>query len=249
LAIGERFDYVKFQLGLNLLPNVKTKKLATSFNYPEHSQLVIPQFRSAPEFTTREIFQKELSLYLSQILNYTDAYGSLVLFFNRQQLIETFKQLPVKLQNRVLLQTEFSSNQKLISEHKDTIDGAKPSIIFGLNSFAEGVDLPSKYCMHVIVTKLPFDTHKDPQNMVREYWVKAEKGNYFMDVSLPETCIKLIQAVGRLIRNEKDYGQVTICDNRIALKQYGAVLLNALPEFSRQYNPDFIKQAFAKIKH
>lgn len=249
LAIGERFDYVKFQLGLNLLPNVKTQKLSTSFNYPEHSQLVIPQFRSAPEFTTREIFQKELTLYLSQILNYTEAYGSLVLFFNRQQLIDTFKTLPVKLQNKILLQTEFSSNQKLISEHKETIDGGKPSIIFGLNSFAEGVDLPSKYCMHVIVTKLPFDTHKDPQNMVREYWVKAEKGNYFMDVSLPETCIKLIQAVGRLIRNEKDYGQVTICDNRIALKQYGAVLLNALPEFSRQYNPDFIKQAFAKIKH
>jgi ATP-dependent DNA helicase DinG len=83
---------------------------------------------------------------------------------------------------------------------------------------------------------------------VREYWVKAENGNYFMDVSLPETCIKLIQAVGRLIRNEKDYGQVTICDNRVVLKQYGSILLNSLPEFSRQYNPEFIKQSFAKIE-
>lgn len=248
LAIGQRFDYVKFQLGLNLLENVKEKKLDTSFNYPEHSQLVIPQFRSAPEFTTREIFQKELTIYLNQILNYSQAYGSLVLFFNRQQLIETFKKLPVKLQNRILLQTEFSSNQKLIAEHKEIIDNNQPSIIFGLNSFAEGVDLPSKYCMHVIITKLPFETHKDPQNMVREYWVKAEKGNFFMDVSLPETCIKLIQAVGRLIRSDDDYGQVTICDNRIALKQYGAVLLNALPDFNRQYDPMFIENAFAKIK-
>ncbi len=248
LAIGKRFDYVKFQLGLNLLPAVHEVKLPTGFNYPEHSQLVIPQFRYAPEYTMREPFQKELTLYLSQILNYTDAYGTLVLFFNRQQLIDTFKQLPVKLQNKILLQTEYSSNQKLIAEHKETVDCAKPSIIFGLNSFAEGVDLPAKYCMHVIVTKLPFDTHKDPQNMVREYWVKAENGNYFMDVSLPETCIKLIQAVGRLIRNEKDYGQVTICDNRVVLKQYGSILLNSLPEFSRQYNPEFIKQSFAKIE-
>ena len=75
LAIGKRFDYVKFQLGLNLLPAVHEVKLPTGFNYPEHSQLVIPQFRYAPEYTMREPFQKELTLYLSQILNYTDAYG------------------------------------------------------------------------------------------------------------------------------------------------------------------------------
>lgn len=249
LAIGERFDYSKFQLGLNFYPKINEVKLDTTFNYPEHSQLVIPQFRFAPEYTSREMFQKELSVYLAQVLNYSEAYGTLVLFFNRQQLIETFKQLPVKLQNRILLQTEFSSNQKLISEHKQTVDDGSPSIIFGLNSFAEGVDLPARYCMHVIVSKLPFETHKDPQNMVREYWIKAENGNFFMDISLPETCIKLIQAVGRLIRSEEDYGQVTICDNRIVLKQYGNILLNSLPEFSRNYNPDFINQSFAKIKH
>lgn len=249
LAIGERFEYSKFQLGLNLLPEVKATKLDTNFNYPLHSQLVIPQFRYAPEFNSREMFQKELTMYLGQILNYSQAYGTLVLFFNRQQLIDTFKQLPLKLQNRILLQTEFSSNQKLITEHKEIVDEGSPSIIFGLNSFAEGVDLPTRYCMHVVVTKLPFETHKDPQNMVREYWVKAENGNFFMDVSLPETCIRLIQAVGRLIRSEEDYGQVTICDNRIVLKQYGSILLNALPKFNCSYNPEFINTAYKKIKH
>lgn len=249
LAIGKNFEHLKFQLGLNFYPQVQTLKLATCFNYPEHSQLVIPQFRFAPEYTLREQFQKELTLYLRQILAYEQPYGTLVLFFNRQQLTDTFTQLPVKLQNRILLQTEYSSNQKLIAEHKEIIDSGKASIIFGLNSFAEGVDLPAKYCMHVVISKLPFETHRDPQNMVREYWVKAENGNYFMEISLPETCIKLVQAVGRLIRSEKDYGQVTICDNRIALKQYGGIMLEALPEFSRQYNPEFINQAFAKIEH
>jgi ATP-dependent DNA helicase DinG len=245
LAVGTSFEYIKFQMGLNLLPKVVTVKLPSSFDYKNQSQLVIPRFQYAPEFNMREMFQKELGIYLGQILNYSDPYGTLVLFFNRQQLIDSFKQLPVKLQNRVLLQTEFSSNQKLIAEHKETIDSGIPSIIFGLNSFAEGVDLPSRYCMHVVITKLPFETHKDPESMVREYWVKAENGNYFMDVSLPEAGIKLIQAVGRLLRNESDHGQVTICDNRIVLKQYGGLLLKALPEFSRNYNPEFIKQALA----
>ena len=246
LAVGTSFEYVKFQMGLNLLPQVVSVKLPSSFDYKNQSQLVIPRFQYAPEFNMREMFQKELGMYLGQILNYNDAYGTLVLFFNRQQLIDSFKQLPVKLQNRVLLQTEFSSNQKLITEHKEAIDSGIPSIIFGLNSFAEGVDLPSRYCMHVVITKLPFETHKDPESMVREYWVKAENGNYFMDVSLPEAGIKLIQAVGRLLRNESDHGQVTICDNRIVLKQYGNLLLKALPEFSRNYNPEFIKQALLK---
>ena len=134
-------------------------------------------------------------------------------------------------------------NRALLSN----IDNGAPSIIFGLNSFAEGVDLPSVYCMNVIISKLPFDTHKDPQNMVREYWVQYEKGNYFMDVSIPETCIKLIQAVGRLIRSEDDYGQVTICDNRLVNKNYGAVLLNCLPQFNRVYNKEFMHESFLKI--
>lgn len=249
MAIGESFEYLKFQLGLNLYSKVIASKLPATFDYASCSQLVIPQFRFSPEYSTREMFQKELSVYMGMIAPYQEAYGTLVLFFNRQQLIDTFKSLPVKLQNRVLLQTEFSSNQKLIEEHKEIVDSGKPSIIFGLNSFAEGVDLPTKYCMHVIITKLPFETHKDPQNMVREYWVKAENGNFFMDVSLPDACIRLIQAVGRLIRSEKDFGQVTICDNRIVLKQYGGIMLNALPPFSRNYNHEFIRQSFAKIEH
>lgn len=247
LAIGDKFDYIKFQLGLNTFSQVKEYKLTTTFDYQLHSQLVIPQFRNSPEYATRVQFQKELGLYLNQILNYDEPYGTLVLFFNRQQLIDTFKLLSPKLQNKILLQTEFSSNQKLISEHKDIVDQGKPSLIFGLNSFAEGVDLPAKYCMHVVISKLPFDTHKDPQNMVREYWVKAENGNYFMDISLPEACIKLIQGVGRLIRSETDYGQVTICDNRIVLKQYGKILLNALPEFNRNYNPRFIEEVLVNF--
>lgn len=247
LAIGESFEYLKSQLGLNLYSNVQQSKIDSLFDYAKQSQLVIPQFKNAPDFASREMFQRELVAYLSAILNYEQGYGTLILFFNRQQLIDTFKLLPLKIQNKVLLQTEYSSNQKLIEEHKKTIDNAKPSIIFGLNSFAEGVDLPNKYCMHVVITKLPFDTHKDPQNLVREYWIKAENGNYFMDISLPETCVKLIQASGRLIRSEDDYGQVTICDNRIVLKQYGKLLLNALPKFSRQYNPNFINEAYAKI--
>ncbi len=248
LAVRNDFFYIKQQLGLNLIINaVVESKLDSEFNYLQHSQLVIPKFRFAPEYNNRNQFQQELKLYLAQVLDYSQVYGTLVLFFNRQQLLEVFRCLNAKLQQHILLQTEFSSNHKLIAQHKQNIDQNKPSIIFGLNSFAEGVDLPLIYCMHVIITKLPFETHKDPQNMVKEYWVKAENGNFFMEVSLPETTLKLIQAVGRLLRSDNDYGQITICDNRIVIKQYGAYLLEALPPFNRNYNSEFIQQSLVKM--
>lgn len=247
LAVGDDFSFYIHKLGLNLYPNVTSYKLDTHFSYNTNSQIVVPRFKNSPDFVNRIQFDQELVEYLAKTLDYTDGYGTLVLFFNRSQLQSVHALLPKSLQKRILLQTDYMSNQRLINDHKRAIDEGRPSVIFGLNSFAEGVDLPALYCMHVIVTKLPFETHKDPYSQVQEYWLNFEKCNYFTDVALPETCIKLIQATGRLIRDEHDYGQITVCDNRIVLKNYGAMLLKSLPPFNRKYNESFIDQAFAKI--
>ena len=247
LAVGTDFRYYLHKLGLNLLPKVATYKLPTSFTYEKQAQIVVPRFKHSPEYTSRDEFTNELGQYLLKTLNYNEGYGTLVLFFNRNQLIETHKMLPRGMQKNILLQTDFMSTQRLLNEHKEKIDSGKPSIIFGLNSFAEGVDLPSLYCIHVIITKLPFETHKNPESMVEEYWVKYEKGNYFFEISMPETCIRLIQAAGRLIRDEGDYGQLSICDNRLVTKNYGSMLLDSLPKFNRKYNSEFINESFVKI--
>ncbi|MCC2624709.1 MAG: hypothetical protein K0R14_582 [Burkholderiales bacterium] len=247
LAIGQSFKYYIHKLGLSLYEKVATYKLETSFIYQQQSQIVVPKFKYAPDFVNRNEFDSELVDYLNKTLDYIEPYGTLVLFFNRKQLLDVYEKLNKPIKKRILLQTDFMSNQRLINQHKQTIDKQIPSVIFGLNSFAEGVDLPSLYCMHVIVTKLPFETHKDPQNMVQEYWVNFEKSNYFMDVALPEASIRMIQATGRLIRSESDYGQITICDNRIIFKNYGTSLLNALPLFNRKYNSQFLSESFTKL--
>lgn len=247
LAVGNDFNYYLFKLGLAFMPNVASAKLAANFDYQTQAQIVVPRISVSPEFATKDQFQVELTKYLDDVLDYEDPYGTLVLFFNRNQMLEVYNKLGLKLRQKILLQTDFMSNQRLINQHKSNIDNGDGSIIFGLNSFAEGVDLPSKYCMHVIITKLPFDTHMDPVSQVQEYWVKYEKGNYFFDISLPEACIRLIQAAGRLIRDEGDYGQLTICDNRLVTKPYGKILLNSLPSFNRKYNADFLHYAFKQL--
>ncbi|MFN8769273.1 MAG: helicase C-terminal domain-containing protein [Neisseriaceae bacterium] len=249
LAVGEDFKYYLYKLGLNLYKNVQTVKLPASFAYSKQAQIVVPRFNYSPEYSTRNQFTNELANYLTtKVLEYNDGYGTLVLFFNKSQLLETYNLLPKILQQNILLQTDYTSNQRLIDDHKKNIDKGQSSIIFGLNSFAEGVDLPSLYCIHVIITKLPFETHKNPLNTVQEYWFNFEKASYFMEVSLPDTCIKLIQAAGRLIRSDNDYGQLTICDNRIVTKGYGSILLNSLPSFNRKYNKNFIQESYTVIK-
>lgn len=73
----------------------------------------------------------------------------------------------------------------------------------------------------------------DPIEKTKSRWITQQGGNPFMEITVPEASIKLIQAVGRLIRTEHDYGRVSILDSRIKTQRYGQQLLAALPPFKR----------------
>lgn len=64
-------------------------------------------------------------------------------------------------------------------------------------------------------------------------------GNPFLEISVPEASIKLVQAVGRLIRTERDYGRVSILDNRLLKQAYGRQLLAALPHLDESKHHHF----------
>ena len=85
---------------------------------------------------------------------------------------------------------------------------------------------PCNYC------KIPFAVPDDP--MIRQwqnFWSQGR--NPFYEMSLPDAALKLVQACGRLIRNEHDYGKITLLDSRIVTKSYGKLLLNTLPPYRR----------------
>ncbi len=44
--------------------------------------------------------------------------------------------------------------------------------------------------------------------------------------------MKLVQACGRLLRNEKDSGKITLLDKRIITKRYGKMILDSLPPYT-----------------
>jgi ATP-dependent DNA helicase DinG len=121
-------------------------------------------------------------------------------------------------------------------QHRAAIDRGAPSIIFGLASFAEGVDLPGDYLTEVIITKLPFSVPDDPVDATMAEWIEQRGGNAFMDWSVPVASMRLTQAVGRLLRTEQDSGNIILLDRRVVTKRYGRRLLDALPPFRRKLN-------------
>src|SRR6185312_6565278 len=105
--------------------------------------------------------------------------------------------------------------------------------LLGLASFAEGLDLPGNACNTLIITKIPFAVPDEPISQTYSDWIIQKGGDPFMEMALPTASIKLIQAVGRLIRTETDRGTVIILDNRLETKRYGKLLYKGLPPFER----------------
>jgi ATP-dependent DNA helicase DinG len=120
---------------------------------------------------------------------------------------------------------------EVVRRHKAAVDEGQVSVIFGLASFAEGIDLPGQYCSRVVIARLPFSVPEDPVDATLAEWIQKRGGNPFMQLSVPDAAIRLKQAAGRLLRTESDRGEVVILDRRLVDKRYGKLLLDSLPPF------------------
>jgi ATP-dependent DNA helicase DinG len=228
-ALGKFEDFLE-KTGLNFYPHVKTYAFTSPFFY-QKSTVVVPKMQHLPEGKESDKHAREIGELLPKILA-NENHGVLVLFTSKWLLEEVYQAMPSSLLSSILKQGD-SPKQLLLDQHRKRIDEGKRSFIFGMQSFAEGVDLPGDYCRHVVITKLPFAVPSTPIEKVRVDWLEAQGRNAFMEHSLPEASIRLTQYAGRLIRSEQDVGKVTILDRRIVSKRYGSELLNNLPPFQR----------------
>jgi len=223
------FDHFRFQAGLRNDDGSQYQQVDSPFDYQNNAQLVIASMDnepSAPDFTN-EVIEK-LPRYLEQ------GSASLVLFSSYWQMNKVAQALRDENKLKVMVQGELS-RQQIIEQHKKRCDDKKASIIFGTQSFSEGLDLPGNYLNNLIITKLPFSVPTSPVEQAQAEYVTAKGGNPFMTLSVPDTSKKLVQACGRLLRNEMDEGVITLLDKRLVTKRYGKQLLDSLPPFSRVF--------------
>ena len=203
--------------------------VAGAFNYAEAATLSVPK-----DCVEGNAIYEHTDYITDNLADMVEKKaGTLVLFSSRRQMDEVFDRLDTDLQKICLVQGKYS-NREMVRLHKERVDQGKTSVLIGLASFAEGVDLPGDYCKHVIIAKLPFMVPDDPLHEALSEWIEDKGGNSFFDIALPIASLRLIQACGRLLRTETDTGTVTILDKRLITKRYGGQLIDALPPFRRQ---------------
>ena len=221
-ALG-RFD--RFIARSGVPEAARFKRVASPFD-PSQVAFSVPAMRAEP--SDSEAHTAEICALLPGLIQHD--YGALVLFSSRRQLEAVAAGVADDLPHDMLLQ-DAMSKAELLARHKDNVDRAKSSVIFGLASFAEGIDLPGDYCQHVVIAKLPFAVPDDPLEAAHAERIEAQGGNPFMAISVPDAALKLTQACGRLQRTETDKGRITLLDRRVIDRRYGRDILNSLPRY------------------
>jgi ATP-dependent DNA helicase DinG len=223
-ALG-RFERLQERAGL--ASRYRYQALPSPFDYA-NAVLSVPQAATDPSH--REAHEQAI---IDFVIELADREAALVLFSSRAQLRAVAKALPDAVKARVLSQDALPKRE-LLERHRAAVDRGEGSVIFGLASFAEGIDLPGEYLTHVVITRLPFAVPDDPVGATLAEWIESQGGNPFMRISVPDASIKLVQACGRLIRKESDSGRITLLDRRVLTRRYGKALLDALPPFRRE---------------
>ena len=226
-ALGN-FDRLKQTLGLP--DDTPCERLMSPFDYFNAAELHIPKMRNDPGRVDEHT--EEVTAFLNAELPKLSA--CLVLFSSWKQMFRVLEGLQSELRGRVIEQGG-RSKSAMLQQHRERIDQGQPSCLFGLASFAEGVDLPGDYLTDVIITKLPFSVPDDPVDATLAEWIEQQGGNAFSDLAVPVASMRLTQAVGRLLRTEKDRGRVVILDRRLTGKFYGRQILDALPPFRQVF--------------
>lgn len=118
------------------------------------------------------------------------------------------------------------------------------AVLFGTNSFWEGVDVPGDALASVIVVRLPFSSPEEPVFKARAKHITAKGHNSFNELSLPEAIMRFKQGFGRLIRSSQDKGAFIVLDRRITTKSYGKEFIKALPpiDVKKLQLPELLKE-------
>lgn len=222
------FDYFARRTGLRQVPDAAFTALPSPYDLDVSARLIVPAEACDPREEDRHTAM--VARWVEQ--HHCAKAGTLVLFTSRRQLLATKALLSDDVAKKVLVSGQ--NQDTLLKKHRRRVARGDASILFGLEGFSEGLDLPGKECEVLIIARLPFSPPDGPIAQTRSEWLQERGRSYFAEESVPEAHHRLVQRMGRLIRSETDTGTIYVLDNRIVTTRYGRRMWETLPPYAKE---------------
>ncbi len=236
LAVGEDFSHFTRELGI---AEAETRRWASPFDFERQALLYLPQGLppdpNDPSFTDAVV---EAALPVLR----SSGGRAFLLFTTLRALRRAHELLRERIEHPLLVQGT-GSRSELLARFR-TLGNA---VLLGAASFWEGVDVRGEALSLVVIDKLPFAPPDDPVLAARIEAVRAQGGNPFSELQLPQAVLQLKQGAGRLIRDETDRGVLMLCDPRLLSRSYGRPILQSLPPMRATRRLEDVESFFAKI--
>lgn len=224
LSTHGNFDFIAKELGLD--PDEYSSLIAPSPFDARKMLVVVPCGFPSPKEREQHIYA--VTRTIERIVK--DLGGrSMALFTSYRSLNAASEYLSKKLEGIDLLVQGKLPRGKIVEMLKQN----ERSLILATASFWQGVDIPGRALSCLFIEKFPFAPPTDPVMAYMENKLARRNGDRFAaftHYSVPKAVIALKQGVGRLIRQESDYGAVVLFDTRLETASYGDHFESAFPK-------------------